>query len=352
MQLVRVRPNRERLGKLADLLQQTSVDRLLLSETPNVFYLVGVWPIGRTVLSVSRAGDLSIFGSKLDLFLSESDEVDVFTGRGEAEISEELIKRIAATGDAYVETDGIVPLDGRSRPECRALVRLGNSIVQGIRSVKDEEEIRLMKRSGELAKEGMKAALERTKVGVSEKDIARSAQCAMLEKGADEFAFRTSVGSGWRASLPHALPTEKRVADGELVVIDLGADVEHYKSDITRTVLVGAPNGQTRKVFDSVKGAYDACVEDVAPGAKTNDLALKADRILSSAGFSEGILHGLGHGVGLDIHEEPSVSAKSLGKLVSSNVITIEPGVYIRGVTGARWENTVLVTSAGHDILT
>lgn len=340
------------MGKLTHLLKQTSVDRLLLSETPNIFYLIGVWPIGRTVFSVSRAGNLSVFGSKLDLFLSESDEVDVFTGRGEAEISGELTKRITAAGDAYVETDGVVPLDSRSRSECRALVKSGNGIVQGIRSIKDEEEIRLMRRSGELAKEGMEAALDRIKVGVSEKDIARSAQCTMLEKGADEFAFRISVGSGWRASLPHALPTEKKVADGELVVIDLGADVEHYKSDITRTVLVGVPNGQTRKVFDSVKGAYDACVEDVTPGAKIGELALKADHMISSAGFSEGILHGLGHGVGLDIHEEPSVSVKSPGKLVSNNVITIEPGIYIRGVTGARWENTVLVTDAGHDVLT
>jgi Xaa-Pro aminopeptidase len=349
---VRVRPNRDRLEKTTHLLQQTSVDRLLLSETPNVFYLIGVWPIGRTILSVSRAGDLSIFGSKLDLFLSESDEMDVFTGRGEAEIYEELTKRITAAGDTYVESDGVVPLEGRSKPECRALVKPGNGIVQGIRSVKDEEEIRLMKRSGELAKEGMKAALDRTKVGVSEKEIARSAQCTMLEKGADEFAFRISVGSGWRASLPHALPTEKKVADGELVVIDLGADVEHYKSDTTRTVLVGTPKDQTQKVFDSVKRAYDACVEEVTSGTKISELALKADRVVSAAGFSEGILHGLGHGVGLDIHEEPSVSAKNPGKLVSNNVITIEPGVYIRGVTGARWENTVLVTSAGHEILT
>jgi len=328
------------------------VDRLLLSETPNVFYLVGIWPIGQIILSVSKAGELAVFGSKLDLFLSESDEVDVFTGRGEAEISEELMKRIAAAGDAYVETDGVMPLGGRLGSECRALVKAGNSIVQGIRSVKDEDEIRLMRKSGELTKEGMEAALERTKAGVTEKEIATSALCAMLERGADEPAFRISVGSGWRASLPHALPTEKKVADGELVVIDLGADLEHYKSDMTRTVLVGAPNGQARRVFDSVKEAYDACIENVAPGAKISDLAMKADRIVSSAGFSEGILHGLGHGVGLDIHEEPSVSTKSPRKLVPGNVVTIEPGVYIRGVVGARWENTVLVTSDGHDVLT
>jgi len=340
------------LGKLTHLLQQTSVDRLLLSETSNVFYLIGVWPMGRTVLSVSRSGDLSVFGSKLDFFLAESDEVEVFTGRSEAEIFEELKRRITTARDAYVEADDVLPLEGRSGVGCPALVKSGNNMVQRIRAIKDEEEIRLMRRSGELAREGMRAALERTKAGVSEKDIAMSAECAMLEKGADEFAFRTSIGSGWRASLPHALPTGKKVVDGELVVIDLGADVEHYKSDITRTALVGSSDGQNRKVFDSVKSAYDACAEAVAPGIKIDELGQKADRMLSSAGFSEGILHGLGHGVGLDIHEEPSVSSKNPEKLVSGNVITVEPGLYIRGVTGARWENTILVTGTGHDVMT
>jgi len=308
--------------------------------------------MGRTILSISKSGDLSVFGSKLDFFLSESDEVDVFAGRGEAEIFEELRRRIMTAQDAYVETDDVLPLESRSGLESRALVKSGNNVVQRIRSIKDEEEIRLMRKSGELAKEGMRAALEGTKVGVSEKDIAMSAECAMLEKGADEFAFRTSVGSGWRASLPHALPTEKKIANGELVVIDLGADVEHYKSDITRTAMVGSTDAQSRKVFDSVKDTYDACAEAVSPGIRIDELGQKADRMLSSAGFSEGILHGLGHGVGLDIHEEPSVSSKNPEKLISGNVITVEPGIYIRGVTGARWENTLLVTGTGHEILT
>ena len=317
-----------------------------------MYYLTGVWPIGQTILSIPKDGEIEILGSKLDLFLAESDEMKTFSGRNEGEIMEELLRTLSSSGDAYIEVDGVFPIVSRLEAGSRALVKSGNRIVQRMRSVKDEGEISLLRRSAELAKKGTEAALSRAKAGVTEKEVARSAHAEMVEGGADDVAFPISVGSGWRASLPHALPTDKRIQEGELVVIDLGADLAHYKSDVTRTVGIGTIPDHDRRVLDAVTKAYDETIKDVRAGGRASDLASKADEILTSAGLSEGILHGLGHGVGLDIHEDPTVNAKNHEELHIGNVVTVEPGAYLRGITGARWENTVLVKMGGYEVLT
>ena len=295
---------------------------------------------------------MAVLGSKLDLFLIESDEMNVFSGRNEDEISEELSRMLRSSGDAYVEADSIGSIRNRLEAGSRALLGSGNRIVREMRSIKDKEEIDLLRRSAELAKRGMAAALDEAKAGVTEKEIARRAHVEMIESGADEMAFEISVGSGWRASLPHALPTDKKVQEGELVTIDLGAELDHYRSDMTRTVAIGSVSSRECNVLEAVKGAYDETVKDVAAGVKASDLASKADRMIATSGFSEWILHGLGHGVGLEIHEDPTLNTKSVDRLEPGNVVTIEPGIYLRGDTGARWENTVLVKENGYDVLT
>lgn len=350
--MMHIKPNKERLEKVRNQLRKTAIDRLLLLETPNVYYLTGIWPIGQTILSVPKDGEVEILGSKLDLFLVESDEMKTFSGQNEGEIAEELLRMLSSSGDAYVEVDGVLPISGKLESSSNALVRSGNRIVQGIRSVKDEDEIGLLRRSAELARKGTEAALSRAKAGVTEKEVARSAHAEMIKGGADDMAFPISVGSGWRASLPHALPTDKKIQEGDLVVIDLGADFDHYKSDVTRTVGIGAISEHDRRVLDAVVKAYDETVRDVEAGARASDLASKADRVIASAGFSEGILHGLGHGVGLEIHEGPTVNKKNDEMLQAGNVVTVEPGAYLRGITGARWENTLLVRTGGYDVLT
>jgi len=337
---------------LAAQLEKTSIDRLILTSRSNLFYLTSLWPIGQTFLSISRSGQLEVFGSRLDFFLTESDEVKVFAGRGEADILESMKRSIAAAEDKYVEVDHPSTVSEKLRASPGFAIVPGNRMVERMRSAKDEQEVECLKRSAELAKEGMKAALEEIREGVTEREVARAAHIAMVDKGAEETAFEISVGSGWRSSLPHAIPTDKEMERGELVVVDLGADLEHYKSDMTRTQAIGSPEGQGRKLLDAVMAAYDACLGGVAPDVKASDLASKCDSVLTSAGFSEGILHGLGHGVGLDIHEEPTLSTKSADTLIAGHVVTIEPGVYLRGIMGARWENTVLVTKAGHEVLT
>jgi len=349
---MQIRPNKARLEKVRDKLQKTAIDRLLLLENPNVYYLTGVWPIGQTILSIPKDGEVEILGSKLDLFLAESNEMKTFSGRNESEIIEELLRMLRSSGDAYVEVDGVFPISGRLEAGSKALVRPGNRIVQEMRAVKDEGEISLLRRSAELAKKGTEAALSRAKAGVTEKEVARSAHVEMMQGGGDDVAFPISVGSGWRASLPHALPTDKKIQEGELVVIDLGADLDHYKSDVTRTVGIGAISDNDRRVLDAVMKAYDETIKDVRAGGRASDLASKADRVIASAGFSEGILHGLGHGVGLEIHEDPTVNTKNHEELRAGNVVTVEPGAYLRGITGARWENTVLVKTGGCDVLT
>jgi len=352
MQLLRIELNKERVRRLVERLQSTSIDRLVLSQACNIFYLTNLWPVGPAALSIRRSGDMEIFGSSLDLHVVESDEVRIFAERTEADTVGQLARSIASHGDRYVEVDRTGGISSRLESASNSLVKAGNRLVDDMRSVKDDDELRTIRRCGGIAKEGMRAALESLREGATEREVARAAQVEMISGGADGVAFDIGIGSGWRASLPHAPPTDKRIARGELVVVDLGADLAHYKSDVTRSVAVGPVGDIEKKVLDTVVEAYDISVGDVVPGAKISELAKRSDDIITSAGFSEGILHGLGHGVGLEIHEGPAVTGKNTGELVAGHVVTIEPGIYVRGVTGARWEDTVLVTKAGHATLT
>jgi Xaa-Pro aminopeptidase len=225
--------------------------------------------------------------------------------------------------------------------------------VQGVpekmRFVKDEAEIAAMRQAGDISCRAFEYILGEIAPGISEKEIRLKLENKMFELGADKLAFSTIVASGPNGSLPHAVPTDRRVQAGDLITLDFGANVNHYCSDMTRTFAVGKPSAQLEEIFHIVLEAHLAAEKALAPGKKCIDIDKIARDIIEKAGYGKQFGHGLGHGVGIDIHEDPRLSPRSNDTLEVGHVVTVEPGIYLPGIGGVRIENTCLITETGSE---
>jgi len=220
-------------------------------------------------------------------------------------------------------------------------------LVEELRMVKSREEIELLKRSAKIAVEGMKVASELMEPGRTEREIAAEAEYAMRKLGSDGTPFPTIVASGPNSWFPHASSTDRALQKGEHVVVDLGATYQGYASDVSRTFRVKKGESSLIKKVRRVQGEI---IKQVKEGVRASELdALARKKFGGDAKF---FIHGLGHGVGLEVHERPSLSPSSKDILQSGMVITIEPGLYLPGKGGARWEDTVLVRRDGCEVLT
>jgi Xaa-Pro aminopeptidase len=174
----------------------------------------------------------------------------------------------------------------------------------------------------------------------------------MEDGGADARAFETIVASGPNGARPHHRPTDRRLERGELVTIDFGARVDGYHSDCTRVLSLGEPARDARALFELVLAAQQAGLDTVADGAVTGDVDAACRGLITAAGHGAGFAHPTGHGIGLDLHEDPRLAADAAGTLRAAMVVTVEPGVYVPGLYGARVEDTVAVTGGGSAVLT
>lgn len=227
-----------------------------------------------------------------------------------------------------------------------------NQLIRGLRAVKDEKEIKLIREACKIADEGIKAAAQTIKAGVTEREIATEAEYAMRKAGSDGVAFETIAVCGVCCAYPHGGAGERTIKEGEFVIVDLGATYRFYRSDITRTFIVGKPNQKQISIYETVKLAHQKAFENIKPQIPAKEVDLAARQIIENTGMGEFFVHNLGHGVGLEIHEAPILGPNSHDILEAGNVVTDEPGVYVPGYGGVRIEDTVLVTKNGAEKLT
>jgi Xaa-Pro aminopeptidase len=233
-------------------------------------------------------------------------------------------------------------------PELRPTGR----VVEDLRMVKDEDEIGLLRRACAITDRAFAALLPELGPGLTERDAAVVLERHMIDMGADAPAFDTIVASGPNAAIPHHRPGARELARGDLVLFDFGARSGGYHADMTRTVALGEPAGWQRDVYDLVRGAQRAAIDAAVPGADTKDVDAAARTVIEKAGHAEHFTHGLGHGVGLEIHEAPLMGYDRSGKLRDRVPITAEPGVYLAGRGGVRIEDTLVVRASGPELLT
>ena len=215
------------------------------------------------------------------------------------------------------------------------------------RRIKDETELRLIEEACDISCRALDAILGKIKPGMTEKQLQLLLDYTMLEMGGDGLAFNTIVASGVNGSLPHAIPSDKKLEMGEMITLDFGAKKGGYCADMTRTIALGQPSAEMKKIYDTVLLAQETCESMLAPGKCCRDIDGEARRIIDAAGYAGRFGHGLGHSVGIDIHEDPRLSP-ACGDLLEPGVtITVEPGIYVPGLGGVRIENTCVVTENG-----
>ena len=337
---------RGRGDRLEQVLAERELDRMLVTDLTNVRYLTGF----------TGTNGACVCGKGLRLFLTDFR----YTERAAAEV--EGWEPITVQGDwlgAIAER-----LEGRFGFEddhlaVRTLEKLKDKLadgvepvaaggaVEGLRRVKDEGELAAIAEASKLADEVWLWSAERGLAGRSEREVARAAEARIRELGGDP-SFPAIVAAGPNGALPHAEPGEREIGQGELVVFDMGAQLDGYCSDGTRTYATGDPGDRGREVYEIVLRAQLASLEAVKAGEKGEDVDAVARKIIDEAGYGERFGHGLGHGVGLEVHEGPRLSPKSDDVLAPSEVVTVEPGIYLPGDLGVRIEDFVVVAEDGY----
>lgn len=238
----------------------------------------------------------------------------------------------------------------RRLPEMR-FVPLPRSFLDRLRVRKSPEEKVKIQRAARCASEACRRLVEGPIGGRVEKEVAAELEALFRHCGADGRAFETIIASGERGALPHGSASEKVIASGELVVVDYGCVVDGYNSDETVTCVVGQPTAEQRKIHEAVYTAHMRAIEALRPGARARDVDRVARDSIAEAGFGKYFVHGLGHGVGLEVHEPPSLSPLGKGVIEEAMVFTVEPGIYIEGFGGVRLESLVYMSSTGPELL-
>jgi Xaa-Pro aminopeptidase len=241
--------------------------------------------------------------------------------------------------------------DALNRDNLRVELVAVENLVENLRLIKDEDEIRAIKKALSISEAVFSKVSEMITPGITEKEAAWLIEKGLRENGADALAFPVICASGPNSAMPHARPGQRRCSEGEPILFDWGAKLGGYSSDISRTILLGRPDEIFIKVYNAVLEAQQKAIASIKPGMKAKDVDAVARRHIEDMGFKGRFGHGLGHGVGLAVHEPPRVSPLSKNILEPQMVFTVEPGIYIPGWGGVRIENMVAVREDGAEVL-
>ena len=273
--------------------------------------------------------------------------------------SEKLIEKIAKQAKTFKIKNLVV--DALSFESWRTLSKsLGSEkmlatdrgFVGELRKVKDENEIELMRKAALLTSEGMRVAYETVTPGMREYEVAAEIEYTMRKQGSYGTSFETIVASGLCSAFPHGGCSAREIREGDLVIVDVGASYKSYHSDMTRTLVAGKPSEKQNRIFQIVKTAQEKAFKAVKSNVQAKDIDSVARKIIGNEGYGEHFVHSLGHGIGLEVHEPPTLNPDSTDVLEAGNVVTVEPGIYIVGYGGFRIEDTVLVQRNGAEKLT
>ena len=343
-----------RIRALRDSLEGTELDGYLVAREVDILYITGFRGGRYLLIPVDGECTLYVYGVDYEAAKSALVEVNVKLLKYEEDPHKTLSKDIRELGCRRVGFDSMSVRDYLQLQDALGDIELkeAGEIIWRLRKIKDKDEIKLMKKAAEITVAGLKAAIDALNPGVREYEVAAEAEYAMRRAGAEGPAFETLVSSGPRAAYPHGWTTDRTIRDGELVIIDLGAKYRGYCSDLTRTVVVGKPSQKQKRLYEAVLEAQRKAVEVLREGVDAKMVDAEAREALGKQGYSKYFVHGLGHGVGLEIHEPPKINPGSKEKLEAGNVVTVEPGVYIPGYGGIRIEDTVHVTRSGVEKLT
>lgn len=342
----------ERREKLWQKIREKELDAFLLvnvegSEQPNLRYLTGftgsfgILVLAEAALFITDPRYTEQAKAEVDLPVSE------VRGRWLPQVVEKLRQMgIRRVGIGSVRTTLYLFEELKKEGEGLEFVPVG-APVEELRRVKTEAEIQKIKEAVELTEAGLEWILKRIRPGMTEKEVALELEFWYRKEGADDVAFELIVAAGPQSALPHHRAGNQVLRKGEVVLFDIGARVDGYCADITRVVALGEADPEVLRIYKLILSANEAGIRTVRAGVSGKDVDYQARRLIEEAGYAENFGHGLGHGLGLEVHEGPRLSTTSEDVLVAGNVVTVEPGVYFPKKFGIRIEDVVAVSEDG-----
>ncbi len=339
-----------RVDRVRDELEGAGSDALVIDDLNNIRWCTGF--TGSSALLVITGHDATLITDGRYSTQAPDELVAAGAAGVAVEIGTSLIPAAgAAVGAAAhlgLEADVISWADhARWEDTIDAALVATQGVIRRLRAVKDDAELSRMEMAASIVDDALTEAQPLLTVGTRECDLAGGLDAAMRSRGASGPAYETIVASGPNAALPHARPSERRFGDGDLVVVDAGALIDGYRSDMTRTFCIGAPDHRTSMIHGLVSRAQAAGVAAVRAGVEVGSIDDVCRELITEEGFGAEFSHGTGHGVGLEVHELPAVRRGNTDILQAGHVITVEPGIYVSGFGGVRVEDMVVVTEDG-----
>ncbi|MFN8203797.1 MAG: Xaa-Pro peptidase family protein [Solirubrobacteraceae bacterium] len=344
----------QRADRLEARVRERELDALLVTELVNVRWLTGF--TGSNASAIVGPGVRQFLTDFRYLTQSAEQVADAFAREiAPADLLAAMARLVPEGARRVGFDDATLPVRSfeRLREALGARVELvaAGGLVEELRAIKDQGEIEKVRAAALLADAALSSVLARGLVGRTEREVALDLEFEQRRLGAEAVSFPPIVAAGAHGALPHAVPRDVAIPAGTLVVIDWGCRLDGYCSDCTRTFATGELDPRDREVYDLVLEAQVAALAAVRPGPTGREVDAVAREIIAAAGHDEHFGHGLGHGVGLEVHEGPRLSATSDAALAAGQVVTIEPGVYIPGTVGVRIEDLVVVREDGGEVL-
>jgi Xaa-Pro aminopeptidase len=346
---------REALRKRLDELK---LDALLVTDLLNIRYLTGFTGSHAALLVHAEGDERSVFCTDGRYRTQSEQEVPDLRRLIERSCLLRLAKQATEAGIGRLGFEShVVTVDGHTAlakvTGADALVAASKP-VEALRLIKDDTEVATLRAACAAADTALAGLLadDGFRPGRTEREVARDLEARMVAAGATGPSFETIVASGANSAIPHHRPTDAQLRHGDLLKLDFGALVEGYHSDMTRTMVLGQPAGWQRELYDLVATAQAAGRAALRPGVDVRDVDAAARKVIAQAGHGENFVHGLGHGVGLQIHEAPALSQFGVGTLEAGMAVTVEPGVYLAGRGGVRIEDTLVVAEGEPELLT
>lgn len=342
------------IHNMRESMEKKQLDGFLVADETNMLYFTGFLGAARLLISSQGESILYVYGVNYEAAreMAKNCKVElVKRGEDADKKAVKAVKRFRLKDLGFDMLD--VSTFSKLKKNLKGLGFKPNSqMVWELRKVKDETEIGYIRKAAQITDCGVKKAAEVIKPGMREYEVAAEVEYAMRRLGSEGTAFDTIVASGPKSAYPHGGCTNKKIRKGELIQFDIGARYQGYSADSTRTFLVGKPTPKQEKIYDVVREAQEKAFQEIRNGAKARQVDAASRQIIKKHGFGEYFVHGLGHGVGLAVHEPPTLNSASKDILKTGNVVTDEPGIYVVGYGGVRIEDTVLVKRDGAERLT
>jgi Xaa-Pro dipeptidase len=345
-----------RLDKLKKIAFETEkFDAFLILNDSNLLYFLGFPGASGLLIPADDVATIYVHGVNFEQIRVSAKSLNVELVKKETNLLAEITSKVERLSIAKLAVDAISAnmwFELKKYLPRKISLELNNTIVESLRVVKEPEEIDLIRKASELTNMGMEAALQAIKPGAKEFEVAAEIEYAMRKRGSGPTAFETIVASGTCSAFPHGDCSRREIRQGDFVMVDIGATYKHYCADMTRTFVAGKPTEKQNGIYDLVRRAQNNAINKIKDGMIICEIDSAARKTIETAGYGEYFVHRLGHGVGLEIHEPPSVGPDNQGILTAGNVFTVEPGIYLPGYGGVRIEDTVLVTAGGAERLT